>query len=150
MVRIGVRLGSMWIDSKGSTVLPVPECRRLLALAAKDRRIGRLGIATEQAPVVIPVNFTFHGGLVLARVGTGSISRAVAGQLVAFEVDEVNEGTGLAWSVLVRGLAILVDNPTETELGMAAEPLVPEPGDMVLTVRPDRITGRRFAVRPAS
>jgi hypothetical protein len=69
---------------------------------------------------------------------------------VAFEVDEVNEGTGLAWSVLVRGLAILVDNPTETELGMAAEPLVPEPGDMVLTVRPDRITGRRFAVRPAS
>ncbi len=100
--------------------------------------------------MVIPVNFTFHEGLVLARVGAGSFSQAAAGQLVAFEVDEVSEGTGVAWSVLVRGMATLVDNPTETELGWAAEPLVPEPGGMVLTVRQDRITGRRFGVRPAS
>ena len=139
----------MWIDAKGSTVLPAPECRRLLAIAAKEGRIGRLGIATEQAPVVIPVNFTFHGGLVLTRAGTGSVSQAASGQLVAFEVDEVDETTGFAWSVLVRGMALLVENPTETELGMAAEPLVPEPGAMVLTIRPDRMTGRRFALRPA-
>lgn len=147
MVRIGARLGSMWIDSKGSTVLPVPECRRLLALSAKGGRVGRLGIATDQAPVVIPVNFTLHGGLVLARVGTGYLSRAAAGQLVAFEVDQVDEGTGCAWSVLVRGLASLLETPTKTELDVAAEPLVPEPGDMVLTVRPDILTGRRFNIR---
>ena len=138
----------MWIDAKGSTVLPAPECRRLLALAAKEGRVGRLGIATDQAPVVIPVNFTLDGGLVLARVGTGYLSQAAAGQLVAFEVDKVDQGAGSAWSVLVRGLATLVETPTESELGVAAEPLVPEPGDMVLTVRPDILTGRRFNIRP--
>jgi uncharacterized protein len=150
MVRMDVRLGSMWIDAKGSTVLPVPECRRLLALAAQEGRIGRLGIATDQAPVVIPVNFTFQRGLVLVRVGTGYLSQAAAGRLVAFEVDKVDATTGCAWSVLVRGLAILVENPTETELGVAAKPLVPKPGDMVLTVRPDKLSGRRFNIRPAS
>lgn len=140
----------MWIDAKGSTVLPVPECRRLLALAAKEGRVGRIGIATDQAPVVIPVNFTFHEGLVLVRVGTGYLSQAAAGQLVAFEVDRVDDRSGCAWSVLVRGLAILVEKPTETELGVAADPLVPEPGGMVLTVRLDKLTGRRFDIRPAS
>lgn len=137
----------MWIDAKGSTVLPVPECRRLLALAAKEGRIGRLGIATDQAPLVIPVNFSLHESLVLARVGTGYLSQAVGGQLVAFEVDEVEATRGTAWSVLVRGLATLIETPTESELGAAAEPLVPEPGDMVLTLRPDILTGRRFNIR---
>jgi hypothetical protein len=145
---IGARLGYMWIDAKGSTVLPVPECKRLLALAAKEGRIGRLGVATDQAPIVVPVNFTLYRSLVLARVGAGYLSQAAAGQLVAFEVDEVDETTGRAWSVLLRGLATLVENPTETELSAAAEPLVPEPGDMVLTVRPDILTGRRFNILP--
>lgn len=137
----------MWIDAKGSTVLPVPECKRLLALAAKEGRIGRLGIATDQAPIVVPVNFALHEGDVLARVGTGYFSQAATGHLVAFEVDHVDEGAGNAWSVLVRGLATLIETPSEAQLGAAAESLVPEPGGMVLTVRPDVLTGRRFAIR---
>lgn len=139
----------MWMDAKGSIVLPIPECRRLLALAAKEGRVGRLGVATDRAPVVVPVNFTLHGGLVLARVGTGYLSRAAAGQLVAFEVDEVDEDTASAWSVLVRGLATLIESPTVAEFEAAGEPLVPEPGDNVLTIRPDTLTGRRFNIRSA-
>jgi hypothetical protein len=27
----------MWIDAKGSAVLPAPECKRLLAVAGPDR-----------------------------------------------------------------------------------------------------------------
>ena len=136
----------MWIDTRGSTVLPGPECKRLLAIAAKEKWIGRLGIATGQAPIVVPVNFRLHGELVLARMGPGAIAQSAAGQLVAFEVDHVDEQTGSAWSVLVRGLAGLNANPTETELGVAAEPIVPQPGDMVLTIRPDILTGRRFTI----
>ena len=137
----------MWIDGKGSTVLPGPECRRLLALAAKDGRIGRLGIATDQAPVVIPVNFAIHEDQVLARVGAGFLSEAAAGRLVAFEVDHIDEESRTAWSVLARGLATLVEQPTDTELA-AVRPLVPEPGEMVLLIRPDVLTGRRFNLRP--
>jgi nitroimidazol reductase NimA-like FMN-containing flavoprotein (pyridoxamine 5'-phosphate oxidase superfamily) len=136
----------MWIDAKGSTVLPGPECKRLLAVAAKDARIGRLGIATDGAPLVIPVNFTLHDGQVVARVGTGTLSGAAAGHLVAFEVDHVDGETGTAWSVLVRGLATLIESPSKTQLAMTRS-LVPKPGEMLLVVRPDIVTGRRFEVR---
>jgi nitroimidazol reductase NimA-like FMN-containing flavoprotein (pyridoxamine 5'-phosphate oxidase superfamily) len=137
----------MWMDAKGATVLPTPECKRLLALVAKRGEIGRLGLSTSRAPIVIPVNFTFDEGQVLARVGGGSSPRKASGQLVAFEVDDVDLEAGTAWSVLVRGLATLIELPTRTELSAAARPLVPEPGDMVLVIRPDILTGRRFEIR---
>ena len=134
----------MWIDGKGSTVLTRPECKRLLAVAASNQEVGRLGVATDQAPVVVPVNFSVRDGHVRARVGPGFVSQAAAGHLVAFEVDQVDLDSGVAWSVLVRGLATLIESPTETQLGDAAHPLVPEPGDMVMVIRPDILTGRRF------
>ncbi len=140
----------MWIDAKGSTVLLVSECMRLLAVTAKDGGIGRLGIATDQAPVIVPVNFTFREVQVLIRVGTGFFSQAATGHLVAFEVDHIDSAAGIAWSVLIRGLATLIEAPTEPELAAAGRPLVPEPGDMVLVLRPDVTTGRRFQLRPAT
>ncbi|HEX3841547.1 MAG TPA: hypothetical protein VHU85_12200 [Acidimicrobiales bacterium] len=41
-------------------------------------------------------------------------------------------------------MATLTEAPTELELAAAAHPLVPEPGDMVLVVRPDIVSGRQF------
>ena len=140
----------MWIDGVGATVLPAAECKRLLAVAAKADGIGRLGIPTDQAPLVIPVNFSVHDGGVVVRVGTGFFSHAAASQLVAFEVDHVEPDGRAAWSVLLRGLASLIESPTEAELSAAAHPLVPEPGDMLLVVRPDILTGRRFDVHRES
>ena len=137
----------MWIDTHGSTVLEVPECMRLLALAAKEGGIVRIGVPTDQAPVIIPVNFAVHGNQVLLRIGAGFLSRAAAGRLVAFEVDHVDDATATAWSVLVRGLASLTDSPTPEELAAAAHPFVPRPGNMVLVIRPDVTTGRRFGMR---
>jgi hypothetical protein len=136
----------MWIDSQGTTVLPAAECRRLLALAAKEHGIGRLGISTDQAPVIIPVNFTLVDGRIMVRTGPGFSSGASDGHLVAFEVDHIDPVTGTAWSVLVRGLASLIRVPGGATLAAAAHPMVPEPGDMVLEVRPDLLTGRQFTL----
>jgi nitroimidazol reductase NimA-like FMN-containing flavoprotein (pyridoxamine 5'-phosphate oxidase superfamily) len=140
----------MWIDGRGTTVLPVAECKRLLAVAAGDGGIGRLGVATDQAPVVVPVNFSLCDDGVMVRTGPGFLSQAAAGRLVAFEVDQLDPGSGTAWSVLVRGLATLIDSPTPNQLETAPHPLVPEPGDLLLVVRPDVITGRRFECQPQS
>jgi hypothetical protein len=137
----------MWIDGQGTTVLPANECQRLMAVAAQDGLIGRLAVSTDQAPVVIPVNFSFRDGRILFRVGPGFLSHTADGHLVAFEVDHVDLVDGSAWSVLVRGLATLIRSPDASEVTAAAHPLVPEPGDMVLVVRPDLVTGRRFALR---
>jgi nitroimidazol reductase NimA-like FMN-containing flavoprotein (pyridoxamine 5'-phosphate oxidase superfamily) len=138
----------MWIDERGSEVLLLPECRRLLALAAKQHRHGHLGIPTDTAPVVLPLDFGIHDDHVILRVGEGVFGQ-INGKLVAFQVD--NSAAGLSWadvdpegrwSVLVRGLA------TEIEVGSVSdhlpEPQVGEPGHRIVQVRADVVTGRRI------
>jgi nitroimidazol reductase NimA-like FMN-containing flavoprotein (pyridoxamine 5'-phosphate oxidase superfamily) len=141
----------MWTDERGSELLPLAECLRLLATAAKKGSTGRLGISTAQAPIIQPVNFTYHDRHVVIRLGSGHLVDIISGSLVAFEVDDVDRDAHKAWSVLVRGLATPVE---ESELQAIAEfapkPLVPEPGDMVFVVRLDVVTGRRFPLRTAA
>jgi len=143
----------MWIDGRGSDVLPRPECLRLMALAAKEDAVGRLGFVPagreQQPPVVVPVNFRVHDEEVEFRIGPGLLARSAVGHLVSFEVDRVDRSAGEAWSVLVRGFARLAAT-NDRSARTTATPLVPEPGDMVLTLRGDLVTGRRFPLVRAS
>ena len=123
---------------------------QLLAMTAKGVGVGRLGVATKQAPVIIPVNFTVRDHQIFIRLGFGLLSQTAPGQLVAFEVDHIDWAAGTAWSVLARGLATLIESPTEIESAEDPSPLVPEPGDMLLVVRADVLTGRRFTIRNAT
>jgi nitroimidazol reductase NimA-like FMN-containing flavoprotein (pyridoxamine 5'-phosphate oxidase superfamily) len=140
--------GRMWIDERGSEVLPLSECRRLLALAAKEHRHGHLGIPTDDAPLVLPLDFGMHDDHVILQVGEGLFGR-VHGQLVAFQVDNSTVGPSWSdvdpegrWSVLVRGPA------TEVEVGSVSddlpEPRIAEPGHRIVRVRADVVTGRRI------
>ena len=141
----------MWIDDRGSEVLPLAECRRLLALAAKQHHHGHLGVATADAPVVLPLDFGVHGAELVLRVGDGLFEH-VDGRLVAFQVDNSSYGDEWAadgsegrWSVLVRGLATEFapgpDGPAPTDLPL---PRVAEPGRRLVRLRPDIVTGRRL------
>jgi hypothetical protein len=135
----------MWVDQRGSEILAAPECLRLVALAAKENRIGRLATNGGQAPLVVPLNFTIYDGQVAVRIGPGRLSETVPGSLVAFEVDRIESEGGDAWSVLIRGLASPLDpGALPLEVGFVPQPLVPTPGEIVLLIRPDVITGRRF------
>lgn len=141
----------MWTDERGSELLPLAECVRLLATAAKKGSTGRLGISTAQAPIIQPVNFTYHDGRIVIRLGSGHLVDIISGALVAFEVDDVDRDAHKAWSVLVRGLATPLEEPERQALAeFAPKPLVPVPGDMVFVVRLDVVTGRRFPVRKAA
>jgi len=133
----------MWIDQRGSEILDTPECLRLLAVAAKEDHVGRLAVTDGLSPVVVPLNFVFHDGGVFVRIGPGRLSELVPDSLVSFEVDRVETDRGVAWSVLVRGLATKAVADTRYSEAMP-EPWVPEAGDMVLFIRPDEVTGRRF------
>jgi hypothetical protein len=119
----------------------------LLALAAKEDHVGRLAVMETQTPLVAPLNFAFHDGGVLVRIGPGRLSELASGSLVAFEVDRVELDRGLAWSVLVRGLAsVLAPSGTVPGAGAMPEPWVPEPGEELLFIRPDVVSGRRFGL----
>jgi hypothetical protein len=143
----------MWIDQRGSEILPAPECQRLLALAAKDGVIGHVAVSDEPAPLVLPLNFAVHDGAVLVCIGPGQMSEKIPGAIVSFEVDRLEPDNGpepaRAWSVVLQGLASTL---AADAAGAATlpHPLVPEPGDLLLTIRPDVVTGRRFPVVPAA
>ena len=122
-----------------------------LALAAKHHHHGHLGISTENAPVVLPLDFGVHHDHVILQVGEGLFGR-IHGQLVAFQVDNSTVGPSWSdvdpegrWSVLVRGLA------TEVEVGSVGdglpEPRIAEPGHRLVQVRSDVVTGRRIRTR---
>jgi hypothetical protein len=137
----------VWIDQRGSEILTPAECARLLALSAKRGVVGRLAVSTEAAPVVQPVNFTYHDETVFVKLGEGFMVEAASGALVAFEVDLIDSETAQGWSVLVRGLASELSTNDSAQLdGKLPSPLVPVPGVRVLALRADIVTGRRFAV----
>jgi hypothetical protein len=52
----------------------------------------------------------------------------------------------VAWSVLVRGLATVLTPDSQRDIGVKVmpDPIVPEPGEMILSIRADVVTGRRF------
>ncbi|MGD0882486.1 MAG: pyridoxamine 5'-phosphate oxidase family protein [Acidimicrobiales bacterium] len=138
----------MWIDDRGSEVLALPECRRLLALGAKRRSHGHIGVPTEEAPLVLPLDYTVNDSGVVLRMGEGLFHR-VNGRLVGFQVDNTSdgmewhsEGVEGRWSVLLRGPATELD-PSTTDVQLP-EPRVAEPGSRLVQVRADLVTGRRL------
>jgi len=138
----------MWIDERGSEVLDLSECRRLVALAAKRHHHGHLGIGTDGAPVVVPLDFGVRDGGVILQVGEGLFAK-LNGKLVAFQVDNSTVGPSSSdvspegrWSVLLRGLAVEVDAGS-AGTGLP-EPRIAEPGHRIVYVRSDVVTGRRI------
>jgi len=140
----------MWTDQRGSELLPLSDCVRLLASAAKQGMTGRLGISTDQAPIIQPVNFAFHEHRILVRLGPGHMAHIISDALVAFEVDHADRGSHIAWSVLVRGLATPIEESDGVSAAFTPRPMVPVPGDSVFAIRLDVVTGRRFPLRVAS
>jgi len=137
----------MWFDQRGSEVLPRPECLRLLAVTAKEHAVGRLAVPTEGSPIIVPVNFSYLDSTVLVRLGPGTVAAATVGKLVGFEVDRVDMDAHQGWSVLVRGLALALEpHELHRRWRHLPEPLVPAPGDLLLSIRGDVVTGRRFSI----
>lgn len=135
----------MWIDQHGSEVLQRNECLRLLALVANEGGVCRLAVATSGAPIIVPLNFAYENEGVLIRVAKGTITDIAFGSLVAIEVDRADEGAGEAWSVLLRGFArVLSPDDSAASHRRLPRPLVPTPGDLLVFVRGDDVTGRRF------
>ena len=126
--------------------LDTAECYRLLA----TQRVGRLGVIIEHYPEVLPVNYALDRSIVVFRSDVGPKLAAAHHANVTFEVDTYDLHRHCGWSVLVRGLAEIVDSQTDPERSarsLAADPLPWAGGDKPHLVRviPHGITGRRLA-----
>jgi nitroimidazol reductase NimA-like FMN-containing flavoprotein (pyridoxamine 5'-phosphate oxidase superfamily) len=108
-----------------------------------SQRVGRIGLPGTDASIV-PVNYVFVGGAVVFR--TDSTSRAVhhEGDVVAFEVDGVDQAGRAGWSVVVHGrLTDAADIvASDRAIGEMLDTWAPGPKERWFQIVVDEVTGR--------
>ncbi|MEU4341858.1 pyridoxamine 5'-phosphate oxidase family protein [Nocardia sp. NPDC023852] len=129
------------------TELNEADCRTRL----RSVPVGRLGYVENGVPVIRPVNFYMLDESIWIWTVPGSRGAAVAGQTVAFQIDQIELETRSGWTVLVSGPATAVTDVDE--LVAAADfprrPWAPERNDQVIKIRIDHISGLRLPPSPA-
>lgn len=87
------------------------ECWSLLRGSA----VGRVVYTYEALPAIALVNYALVGELIVFAVGERSkLAGLLAGQVVAFEVDDVDPATGTGWSLQAIGRAARVTDTAVT------------------------------------
>jgi uncharacterized protein len=129
----------------GVTILEPHECWELL----RSAQVGRLAVAIMNQPDIFPVNYVVDHGTVVFRTAEGTkLAAATLGPAVAFEVDGYEPSRGEAWSVVLKGPAVEVENlhelVTATDLPLFPWHAAPKP--RFVRVQPSSVTGRRFHV----
>jgi nitroimidazol reductase NimA-like FMN-containing flavoprotein (pyridoxamine 5'-phosphate oxidase superfamily) len=135
------------VDDSGLDELDIDECRARL----RREPIGRVGIAVDAEPLVLPVNHAFRDDTVHFRTRAGSTLDRAAGRRVAFEVDGTDAEFHLGWSVIVVGTLEPVPG---SEIADAERlPLAPWAAGVRsrwMRIRADRITGRSIRAHRGS
>jgi uncharacterized protein len=132
-------------DRAGLEILHLSDCFRLLQSVS----LGRIGFVAGGEVVILPVNFLVDGQDVVFRTAAGSkLSAVEVGHYVGFEADSYDAAPGTGWSVVVNGLAEIVESDEETArletLGLTSWG-TGTPGRVWVRIRPSSITGRRIA-----
>lgn len=133
----------MEIDRNGLEVLDRDECLALLA----ERAFGRIGVSARALPTILPVNYRSDGRSIYVRTSEGSKLRAAArGDVVVFEVDDSDGFSHAGWSVVVTGIARVVEDPEEVAaLRSAHVPRwAPSWDGNVMAISIDLVSGRRL------
>ena len=134
-------------DHAGLDVLPLAQCLHHLRAA----QVGRVAFVHDGEPLILPVNHGLDGEAVVFRSSPGSKLAAAQDELpVAFEVDGIDVDRQTGWSVVVRGTATAVVDPTVIDrldrLGVWPWARATERRHWV-RIRAYEITGRRIPLR---
>jgi hypothetical protein len=137
-------------DHSGLEILSHTDCHRLL----RSVPIGRLVFTQGALPAVRLVNFLVAEGAILFRTSDGDKLRAAErGDVVAFEVDEIDQDRHLGWTVTAIGHLSVAD--TEEDPPLAGElplrPWAPHHDGHLIRLEIESLQGRRllaWAQRP--
>ena len=125
------------------------ECLRLLA----DADAGRIGFVVDGKPRIDPVNYiVVDGDIVLLSRPGAKLEAAVHHQVVAFEIDSLEEWAHAGWSVLAVGVASVITDPAEVAHLSAQGPhaWTSVVGGRLMRISPTELTGRRVLVAPGA
>ena len=131
-------------DRSGLEILHLGDCFLLLGSVP----LGRIGFVAGGEVVILPVNFVVDGQDVVFRTAQGSkLSAVEVGHYVGFEADSYDAATETGWSVVVNGLAEIVESDEEAArldgLGLSSW-VRAAPERVWVRIRPTSITGRRI------
>jgi nitroimidazol reductase NimA-like FMN-containing flavoprotein (pyridoxamine 5'-phosphate oxidase superfamily) len=124
------------------------ECLALMTTTS----LGRVAFLVDGRPEVLPVNYVVDGDNVVFRTGEDTVLNQVAMQVVAFEVDQIDERSHTGWSVVAQGVAHdvtdAIDPTSERLRALSLVSWAPGQRHRWLRVDANRITGRRLDVAP--
>lgn len=127
--------------------LGVHDCWRYL----RSTSLCRMAFTRGNTVEIFPVNYVPSNGTLLIRTGEGTKLDAVAERrVVALEADGLNQYGTIAWSVVVKGHAVVVTDAEEFQDAAVAglSPWQAGPKNSLIRVTPEEITGRRFVIAP--
>jgi nitroimidazol reductase NimA-like FMN-containing flavoprotein (pyridoxamine 5'-phosphate oxidase superfamily) len=107
--------------------------------------IGRVGFASADGVMMLPVNFAVTGKAIIFRTAPDTLLALYANGQVSFEVDHLDEALREGWSVLVQGHAHEVADEREVkrlEDRTHLEPWASGARDVYVRITPIRVSGR--------
>ncbi|GAB7143197.1 pyridoxamine 5'-phosphate oxidase family protein [Mycobacterium riyadhense] len=118
-------------------------------LASVDH--GRVVFTDKALPAIRPVNHLVDDGRVIVRTRlTAKVATAVrfsadAGEVVAYQADNLDPQRRVGWSVVITGLAKIVDDPAQiARYAQLLRPWVNKVMDTVIAIEPQIVTGMRI------
>ncbi|MDP2773783.1 MAG: pyridoxamine 5'-phosphate oxidase family protein [Nocardioides sp.] len=121
------------------------DCWALIA----EVQVGRVAWCRPEGPGVVPVNLAvLHGAVWFRTTNDSALVKECRGQRVAVEVDEVDLQTRSGWSVVVLGVAEVID-PDDAPQSLHLMEAWPA-GDRSAYVRVEslEVSGRRLLAPP--
>ncbi|MGW0005432.1 pyridoxamine 5'-phosphate oxidase family protein [Nocardia grenadensis] len=112
--------------------------------------VGRIGYLEQGVPVIRPINFSVLDRTIVIWTVPGGSGTTVAGQTVAFEVDQVDTQSRSGWTVLTTGIAEAVTDVDElvAATDVPHRPWVAEHDDQVIRIRVNRVSGLQLPAFP--
>ena len=132
-------------EHPGLVELTDEECHERLGRLA----LGRVGLTSAALPVVLPVNYAATElGIVIRTTRGSKFDAAMANNVVCFEVDGADPVTHDGWSVVVTGIARVLEGAERERAQRLAVPhWVDDDADNYLAIPYEKVTGRRLRHR---
>jgi len=128
----------------GTDALDERACWDLL----RQGTVGRLAVVVDGEPDIFPVNYVVDHGTIVFRTDAGRKLSAAARRPVAFEVEGVDAGQGIAWSVVVHGVGSEIRDMDEVieAMDLPLRPLQAGGKARYVRITASAVTGRRIRV----
>jgi nitroimidazol reductase NimA-like FMN-containing flavoprotein (pyridoxamine 5'-phosphate oxidase superfamily) len=128
--------------------LTVEEALKLLSSVP----LGRVVFTHQALPAIRPVNHLVDEGQIIVRTHPGAavLAAAVQGAVVAYQADSIDPVERTGWSVVVTGVARIVDERVASRYRELLQPWVDRPMDQVISISADLVTGFALSREPAA